>query len=538
MGGQGSPAQATFKEERMVKMATDSSSSASSLSSLSSSGMLRMSGLASGLDTESMVKSLMNAQKAKYNKMIQKQQQMDWMKAAQLDINNQLKTFRDTYFSAASPSTNMLSPSSILMFKVTADTNSSVTLSATKDAFAGSHVINSITSIASGASSSSAAQVSASGLSLDTQLSSLALNTPLTFDGNGQMSFKINNSTFTFNSTDTLRTMMSTVNSDTTANVQMTYSSLTGKFAIANKTMGSASSLDIKNLTGNAFAATGSAFGIAEGTFTNGTDAVLSIDGVSVTKSTNNFTIDGTTYNLKGTTSTPINFSVNQDVDGAVSNIKKFVDAYNTLINNLTSKISEQKDPAYTPLTDDQKAEMSQAQIDQWETKAKTGILSNDSYIQSLMQNMRRGFFDKVTGAGTNPASIGLSTISYLTGGAIIVDETKLRQALTSNPQQVADIFTDTSTSTNATTKYNDSGLAARMQTTLNSYVNDYSGYRTDSFNTQYKGLTTDITNEKTRLSAKEDQYWNQFTKMEQAIASMNQQSSWLSQQFSSSSNG
>lgn len=510
--------------------------------------MLRISGLASGIDTESMVKSLMAAQSYKYNKMVQQKQTMDWTKEAQLAVNNELKTFQDTYFSMLNPSTSMLTPNSILLNKVTADANSSVTFSANSDAFTGGHRINSITSLASGANAASSAQVSAAGLTLDTKLSDLALNTPLSFDGNGQISFAINGSTFKFKSSDTLRTMLSVVNSDADANVQMTYSSLTGKFTVANKTMGSTSALSIQNISGNAFgtAASGGtpaipgALGMDGGAYSNGTDAHLNIDGVDVVKNSNVFTIDGITYNLKSTTGTPVNFSVDQDIDGAVSKIEKFIGDYNKVISDLSDKVNEKKDSDYAPLTADQKSQMNQTQIDQWEAKAKTGLLGNDDYIENLLGNLRGAFYDNVKSAGTNAAAIGLGTFSYETGGAISVDETALRKALESNPQQVAQVLTGRSASTNPATKYSESGLMSRMQASVSGFLNDYNGYRTDSFNTQYRELTSDISDEQTRLNDKETQYWNEFTQMEQAIASMNEQSSWLSQQLgsSSSSNG
>ena len=71
--------------------------------------------------------------------------------------------------------------------------------------------------------------------------------------------------------------------------------------------MGSASKVEIKNLTGNAFAAEKSAFGIAQGT-KNGENAELMINNVSVSKDSNTFTIDGITYSLKAKSSSSYPF--------------------------------------------------------------------------------------------------------------------------------------------------------------------------------------------------------------------------------------
>lgn len=492
---------------------------------------LRMTGLASGMDTQSMVDSLMRAERMKYDKLTQQKTLLDWKKEANLEVNNLLRSFRDDYFSVLKPDNNMLSSTAIQLYKVQMDANPSVSVSAGRDALTGSHTIDSIASLASGAKASSTAPVSAGALSLDAELGSLALNTPLTFV-DGALSFTINGSDFTFNSTDSLRTVINRVNSDATANVQMSYSSLTGKISVANKALGSAHSLVITNGSGNAFAASGAAFGVAENTFTNGTDASLTIDGVAVVKETNNFTIDGVTYSLKGTTGSPVSFSVDQDVDAAVGKIKKFVDAYNTLIGKLEDTVDEKPNPDYKPLTDTDRENLSEAQIEKWEKLAKSGMLHNDSYVNRLLQDMRKSFYDVVSGAGVSASSIGLTTSSYLTKGIIQIDETKLRKALQDNPQQVADVFSKASYASGVSQKYSESGLAARMQTSINSYITDYMGYRTQSTNSQYSRLADSMTRMQQTLSAKEERYWQQFSRMEQAISQMNSQSSWLSQQF------
>jgi flagellar hook-associated protein 2 len=511
------------------------SSNSSSISSLSSS-LLRTPGLASGLDTTSIVNSLMKVARMPLDKLNQQKTSFNWKKDANLEVNNLLKTFRDDYLSATKKGNYMLSAANIKMNKVTMNTSTSaVTVTAAKDAYTGSHIIDSITSLASGANAASGARISATGLAGNTTLGALALNTPLDFSG-GALSFSINGSTFNFNSTDTLQTVINRVNSDSTANVNMVYSSLTGKISIQSKTMGTGSSLAITNITGNAFSDINSAFGIAAGTYSNGTNAVLSIDSEAVTQATNNFTIDGMSFTLNETSGSAIRYSVSQDIDGAVTKIKSFVDDYNKLIKTLNDKIDEKPDTDYKPLTDSQKVGMSDDQVKQWEEKAKAGLLHNDSYITRLLSDVRGAFYDNVTDAGLNASAIGLSTGSYLNKGAIVIDEDKLRKALADNPDKVATLFTNTSTAADTTVKYNENGLSARILASINGYINDYQGYRTTSANNQMSSLNTSITNLTSSLQAKEDRYWKQFDALETAMQKMNAQSSWLTQQFSTNS--
>ena len=364
----------------MATSSTASTTAAITPTSLNNMSVQRLTGLASGLDTESIVNGLMATEQAKYDKMAQQKQMMEWTNDADVDVNNLLKTFQDTYLSALSSSDNsMLSSNSIISYAVTSSDTTSAAITASSSVQSGTHVINSITSLASGAGAQSAAQISSSGLSTTTQLSQLALTNGLTFGDDGTLSFAINGETFSFKSTDELQDVFNTVNGDSKANVTMGYSSLTGKISVVSKTTGSASSLNIQNITGNAFADTNAAFGIAQGTSANGTDAHLNIDGTDVTKSSNNFTIDGLTYSLKYTTDTPIKYSVDQDIDGAVKKIESFVNAYNTLIGQLQDKIDEKRDTDYMPLTSSQQSQMTSTQVDEWNTQVKTGLLAGRS---------------------------------------------------------------------------------------------------------------------------------------------------------------
>ena len=514
------------------------SSNYNSISSLSSS-LLRMPGMASGMDTQSMVNSLMKVARMPLDKLNQQKTMLGWKKEANLEVNNLLRTFRDDYLSATKRDSYMLSASNIVINKVTMNaTTSAVSISATKDAFASSHVIDSITSLASGANAASDVQISATGLAGNTTLGALALKTPLDFSG-GDLSFSINGSTFSFTSTDTLSTLINRVNSDANANVSMTYSSLTGKISIKSKAMGTGSSLNISNVQGNAFSATGSAFGIAAGTagvYNNGTNAALSIDGIAVTKDSNNFTIDGMSFVLKATTAVPTGFSIERDVDAAVTKIKSFVDAYNKLISTLNDKLAEKTNRDYKPLTDDQKTGLTDDQLTKWETLAKAGLMHNDSYITKFLSNVRGAFYDNVKDAGLNAAAIGLTSGAYTTKGAIVLDEAKLKKALLDNPDQVATLFTSFSTAADSSIKYQENGLASRISSSINSYLEDSQGIRLTNSNKQLSTLETSITTFTKTLQSKEDRYWKQFNAMEKAMQKMNSQSSWLSQQFNKNS--
>jgi len=146
------------------------------------------------------------------------------------------------------------------------------------------------------------------------------------------------------------------------------------------------------------------------------------------------------------------------------------------------------------------------------------------------LTDLRRSLYDAVAGIGKSPADIGLKTGSYLEKGKISLDETTLRSALTNNPEEVMQVFTKTSTATDAATKYGESGLLNRLISAFTAYSATFSlaNYSRD-LDTYSKQITT-LTD---KLADKEDAYWRKFTAMETALSQMQSQSSWLAQQFS-----
>ena len=236
----------------------------------------------------------------------------------------------------------MVSSSTYNIYSATLLTpTSAVSVSAGSSAVAGKVTINSITQLATSAKVSSVDVFKGESINTSTQLEDLELENQLLFDEDGNISFSINGKEFTFSKDVTLSEMMSTINSSD-AGVKMTYSSLTKGFTITAKATGSSSRVEIQNISGNAFAEENAAFGIAatqEPVY--GQDAILTIEGRDVVRSSNTFTIDGITYTLNDESSAPISFNVLRDVESTVNKITAFIDAYNSLITTLQNKIEE-----------------------------------------------------------------------------------------------------------------------------------------------------------------------------------------------------
>ncbi len=200
----------------------------------------RLSGLNSGLDTDSIVQNLMKVQQMKYDKIYQNKVKAEWKRDAYTEVNNLLRKFKDEYASFLSTKNNMLSSATYKNFTVTASEAGVANVTANATAQAGSYTLE-VSQLATG-SKMTGAGVTASGTGLttttvnNTALESIAGLTAGKIDS-GEIKFSINGKDFTFQSTDTLRKMMDTVNASD-AGVTMKYTQLGDKLTIESKVMG------------------------------------------------------------------------------------------------------------------------------------------------------------------------------------------------------------------------------------------------------------------------------------------------------------
>ncbi|AEO99724.1 flagellar filament capping protein FliD [Heyndrickxia coagulans] len=272
-----------------------------------------------------------------------------------------------------------------------------------------------------------------------------------------------------------------------------------------------------------------------------GTNAVFNINGLDTERTSNTFAINGVTYTLKSKFDTPVTVTVSNDTDTIFKNIKDFVDQYNSLIDAVQSKLNEDRYPDYAPLTDDQRKELTDTQQDQWDKKARSGLLRNDMTLKSSLSNMRSLIYSKVNNANISSeysqlSSIGITTTSdWLEGGKLEIDEDKLKAAIQNDPDSVELLFRASGSTTS------EKGIVQRLYDSVNQTYNtivDKAGKST-YVNTQFtigkniNDLTDKISDMNDKLDKLEDRYYAQFTAMEQAIQKYNSQYTYLSSFFS-----
>ena len=394
-------------------------------------------------------------------------------------------------------------------------------------------------------------------LSLNSSLLSLknAFNVPLEFDEDGNASFSINGEIIDIKSTDTLKQVFDKINNNDKTMAKISYDELTDKITLTSTVTGAGSNLEISDITGNFLTA------LNLDKSTKGQDAIVTINGETIVRSTNNFTINGVTYNLKKVheaDSKGDTITVSQDTDSVINNIKSFIEEYNKLIDSIYGKINEKYDRNYPPLTDAQKDEMKEKDIEKWEEKAKTGLLRNDSILQKLVYSMRSALYEKVEGVSISLKDIGIESKSYSDNGKLYLDEDKLRNALLTKPDEVTKLlngvssenptYSRTATQEQRADRYKKSGVLQRLSDIIEDHVSTYrdkdgnkgillekagiEGDLSDTKNTisdQLKDYDDRITDMISSLTRKEENYYKKFSELESILARMNQQSAWLS---------
>lgn len=351
----------------------------------------------------------------------------------------------------------------------------------------------------------------------------------------------VNSKTFTFKSSDSINYILATISSDSTIKVSAYYDSLTDKVIFKSKETGTNVNIKIENTQGNLFGPSG-AFNIASGASATGTNSSMVINGVTVENQSNNFTINGIQFNLRQamTGTDTATLKVESDIDSVVANIKGFIDKYNETIDAINAKLSEERYRDYLPLTDEQKKDMKDTDIKLWEEKAKSGLLRSDPLLSGIVDKMRQALYTPVSGLRSDMDSlseIGITTGGYWEKGKLHLDESKLRDALAKDPNAVPQLFTVFSDDKNT----DNDGIAVRLYNVIKSGMDsitdkagggDYQLYDNSLLGKQVRDINDRISIMEDQLKSIEDRYYRQFTQMEQAIAAMNQQSMWLSQQL------
>ena len=511
----------------------------------------RITGLYSNLDVDSLVEAGVSYYQNKVDKAKQQEQILEWKQEQYRSIQSDVQDFYDDYLTTSGENSLLLSSNWNTNSYASSD-STKVTVSSTSDADIDSYTV-SVTSLAKAATTT-----------LTTSQMTGTVYYTVDTNGDGDLSDETEQSIdlSSCSDDDARATLLnSTLN---TYGITATASDFSGGIQFTSDEKGSDQTFSLR-----VGATTKTAKGAdLAGTITNSSGIEYALSGTS-----NTLTLDGVTFNFNGKTNSsgtdsPVTITGTKDVSDLQDKIESFIDDYNTLLTTINGKIYETYDSDYQPLTDAEEADMSESEISSWNTKAQTGLLRQDSYLEDLASGMKSAMSTFLKSAGIDIESIGISAVEDYTtkNGTYSVDSDTLESALegsitkkdsstgttkTITFDDIKNLFTNGYTSiTTLTTKSSNSstdGILSKLKVALN--VNATMSTSALAKRAGIEGTTSETTNEITqllddqndlideleeKLADKEDALYAKYSTLETNLSKLSSYSSLFSSSSSS----
>ncbi|NLV75887.1 MAG: flagellar filament capping protein FliD [Tissierellia bacterium] len=440
---------------------------------------MRITGLASGIDTEEMINSLMQAERVKVDRVEQDRQIVLWRQEMYNDLNkdfanfimNTRKMFGLTSISYTGAFVSNSYKNLSWVKKATSSNENIAKVSTTAKSLDGNYKVE-VDKLAEGVSLASGVDIrkSENNSGLVNKAGKIVDNNGAIIkdieftinDGKNDFEIKISKDEgITINDiVKTINTAKKTVNGkEVSLEAKASYDANIGRFFLQTTETGEDAKIkinvedDISRYFIDALKLTNGEKDVDNeikfytiGEEIAGQDAVINFNGAEgITSSTNRITINGITMDLTGTGEFTINVST--DVDAVYEKIEQFVEEYNKLVEKTNQLLGEKKYRDYKPLTSEQKKAMEKEDIELWEEKAKSGLLRSDDLINRTMLNIRRSLYEKsagIEGSYQLITEIGISTEKYArgsAGGKLVIDEQKLKDAIAKDPEGVMELL-------------------------------------------------------------------------------------------------
>ena len=500
------------------------------------SAYMRVGGLASGIDTESIIKDYMRGHRLRVDRLAQDKQILEWQQEDLREINTLLRSFRDT--------ASDMRFSYIYKSKSASSTDASVvTAMASSKAANGKYEVE-VRRLAEGVTKGSQVE-----LADESDANGYTRTLAAQFGLTGSFSFELEgaNGAKVFNldaDTDTIYQVEAMIN-NADLGIKASYDKEQNRFFLSTETIGSNQKITVLSdadnfLSDAAGDGSGNALGLQlrTGDTYTGQDALLNFGDVTgMTSSSNSIRVKGIAMELKAPGTSTISVA---NATGAVFDaIIGFIDQYNTTVKAISDKYYEERFADYPPLTDEQREQLTDTQIEQWEEKARSGLLRRDSTLSEIMSDMRSTMAGVVPGlsdAYDALSEIGITTTNDYWDQQLVINEDELREAIEKDPEGIMNLFTS------SLENYEEMGIAKELYQDIYkgmTNIMDKAGMETDyslvddSFiGKEMADIDDRLERWEYRLQQIEDRYYRQFTAMEKAIQQLNAQSAWLMQQF------
>lgn len=279
----------------------------------------------------------------------------------------------------------------------------------------------------------------------------------------------------------------------------------------------------------------------ATATKVDGRDAKITMNGAEFTSMSNTFTINGLTFSVLEETSNEVTLTTTEDTDGIYNMIKNLFSEYNKLINEMDSLYNADAAKGYDPLLSEEKKELSDSEVEEWEKKIKDSLLRKDSTLSTVSDAMKTILMQgvEVNGRQMYLSDFGINTLSYFTApenerNAYHIDgdaddastskeEDVLKAMISADPDTVTAFFTGLSN------KLYDSLTSKMSATTMSSA---FTVYNDKQMKTDYDSYTEKISKQEDKLNDFIDSWYKKFSAMETALSKLQSKNSAVSSMF------
>lgn len=357
--------------------------------------------------------------------------------------------------------------------------------------------------------------------------------------------------TYTIDQTTTLKSLAAQFSK---MGVTASYDEKQGRFFVNSAESGAA--YDFTLTADNADAVSKLGLDAASATKVDAADAIVVYNGATFQQSSNNFSLNGLNFTINDVTTAkdeqgnikdnPIRMTVTTDTDTIYNAVKSFVKEYNSLIKEMNTLYNADRAKDYEPLTSDEKENMSEKEIEEWEQKIKDSLLRRDDKLSSLTSSMRTTLNKSVEYTNTNGetkryslASFGINTGRWNEYGQLHINgdpddadykdyDDKLRAAIEEDPGALIQTL---------------STLGGELYTNFQKAMksSDYSSaltfYDDKQMDKEISNYDDRIAKLQEKMNDVEDRYYKQFAAMESALAKLQSSQSSLSSLFGTNSN-
>lgn len=497
---------------------------------------IRMTGMASGIDVDAVVKEMMSAQKLKKTNLEGKKEKLSWKQDAWKEMNTKLYSF---YTGSLS---KMKTKGNYQARKATASDPSKVSVSATT-ATSGSYKL-SVENLAS-SEYVTGASLKGKGYDSSTKLVDAGMTEGQTITIQSGSKDPV---TLTVDADTTISDF---VNKLKEAGLNASFDKTNGRFFIAAKDSGEANKFTITSTIADGEGKGLDALGLmniteqvaTEGRTANSandvaivkaSDAKIKLNGAVIESGSNSINVNGMKLDLQGTTAEgeEITLSITKDSQSVVDRVKDFIKGYNELMTEMYSKYNAASSRGYSMLTSEQKEAMSENDVKNWETKIKDSLLRRDDTLNDLMSTFRTAMQGtvEINGESFSLASFGIVTGNYTEHGLLHMEgdpddaeyaskNNKLMQMLEEDPDKVSEALS--SIMEKFYNKMFDKMGSTKLSSALTFYNDKQMKTESESYEKQIKQWDT-------KLADIEDKYYKQFSTMEKMMAELQTKQSQL----------